>query len=442
MANGKKKNKVQKIDLTEADDLFGGLSDDKPDYDDDMYGLDDFLYDDTYTEIAQEDEEEIYDEQYEEGDDLYDDTFSDIALGDEEFEEDEDYTPLDEEVAEAEDEQLEEEAPEPAGSEVCSALLEHVGGIQQEVSKVKLFKPEENTLLTIDEDGDEQIVFFDQLSCVRVSSLPHELSDRKRESSTKEIIETVDGKFYHELVNSNQEMNNILICYTADKESPYTFTLIPKSNIKKRTLDTRVVDLLLEKRFISKSLLKRALHEFEQAKSMTLEGVIAQKAGIPIADIENAINEAQQGPMQGMPKEEVLLFSGLVTEQHILDAVDHLEKFQGLRISQFLVQKGFVKEKNVYASLAEKHKLPFIDLFGRKFSKKYIVLLPKNVITQHEILPIALKDDILLVATHYIDMEHLTEKITKSAGCKHVKYVLSPPGQLKKIIHMLFAKKK
>lgn len=155
MANGKKKNKVQKIDLTEADDLFGGLSDDKPDYDDDMYGLDDFLYDDTYTEIAQEDEEEIYDEQYEEGDDLYDDTFSDIALGDEEFEEDEDYAPLDEEVAEAEDEQLEEETPEPAGSEVCSALLEHVGGIQQEVSKVKLFKPEGNALLTIDEDGDE-----------------------------------------------------------------------------------------------------------------------------------------------------------------------------------------------------------------------------------------------------------------------------------------------
>ena len=444
MANQKKKREVKKFNLQEADDLWGDvLSDEPPDSDDDLF-LDDLLYDDNYSDDAVGDEQEYdtYDEQYEDDGLLYDDTSYDDALGDEQFEDD--YIPHDDSIPDEEHEQIPEEAAvESLETDVCSAMLEHLGGIRQEVACAKLFKPEENTLLIIDEETkDEQVVFFDQLSCIRVSGLPAGISGKRRESTNKEIIETVDGNIYHELVHTEQDLNNLLLCFSADDQSPFAFTLFPISNIKKRTLDARVIDILLKKRFISKSMLQRTLHEFEQVKSMTLEKIIAQKSRIPLAEIEKALDDAQQGPMQGMQKEEILLFSGLVTEQHILDAVESLEKIQKIRISQFLVQKGVVKEKEVYISLAAKYKIPFVDLIGRKFSKKYLALLPKSMILKHEILPIVLKDDILLVAAHYVDMTHLTAEIVKSAGCKHVKYVLSPPGQLRKIINMLLGKKK
>jgi tetratricopeptide (TPR) repeat protein len=449
----KQKKVVEKYNLHEAEDLLGSLSDEISDSDDDLF-LDDLLYDDDYSGDTSGNERDLdnYDKQVEEDNVLYDDSFSKIALGDElapdtydeQIEPDDilhDETFSDDETG---DEQIvEETAPVSSETDIYSAILEYIGGMRQEVAQVRLFEPLENSFLIIDEaTNDEQVVFFDQLTCLRVSGLPARISDKRKESCTKEIIETVDGKIYHELVHPEQDLDNLLICFSTDDQTPFTFTLFPKSIIKKRTQDKRVIDILLEKRFISKAMFQRVLQEFEQMKSMTLEKIIAKKARFPLAEIEEAIDQAQQGPMQGMQKEEILLFSGLVNEEEILEAVEHLENIEKLNIGQFLVEKGLVKEREVYISLAEKHRIPFVDLKGRKISRKSLASLPKNMIVNHEILPLALKDDVLLVASHYVDMTHLSEAIVKAAGCKHVRYVLSPPAQIKKIINLLYAKRK
>ena len=189
-------------------------------------------------------------------------------------------------------------------------------------------------------------------------------------------------------------------------------------------------------------MLQRALQEYEQVKCMTLEKIIAQKARIPLAKINEILDQAKENQMQGLQKEEILLFSGLIGEEEILDAVESLENIQQLTLDQFLVEKGVVQEREIYISLAEKHKIPFVDLKGRKISKKTFSILPKSMIVKHEILPLAMKDDTMLVATHFADMTHLSEAIVKIADCKDVKFVLSPPSQIKKIISLLFAQRK
>ena len=88
---------------------------------------------------------------------------------------------------------------------------------------------------------------------------------------------------------------------------------------------------------------------------MTLEKVIAQKARIPLAKIEEALDQAQKGHMQGLPKEEILLFSGLVTDGDILAAVERLENIEKLNIEHFLIQNGLVKETQVYK--CQRHEL-------------------------------------------------------------------------------------
>ena len=113
-----------------------------------------------------------------------------------------------------------------------------------------------------------------------------------------------------------------------------------------------------------------------------------------------------------------------------------------LTLDQFLVEKRVVKEREVYISLAEKNKIPFVDLIGRKLSKKSLASIPKSLILKHEILPLVMKDDMLLVATHCIDMTHLSEEIVKAADCKDVKFILSPPTDIRKIIHLVYDKKK
>lgn len=413
------KKVVDKYNLNEAEDLLGSLlSEESQENDEDLF-FDDLLYD-----------EDDY------GDALGDEhTFATV---DDRVDVDE-YSPREKYQEEAGFEQVTGEIePVSAETEVCAAILIHAGGVEQEASQVKLFVPKSNTLVILDEetsDEQEQVVFLDQLTCLRVSSLPAKIPVAQGEPSTKEIIETIDGNTYNVLVSSRQSSDSLLVCSSTDIQSPFPVILFPKLNIKKRTLDKRLVDILLEKRYVSKIILQKAIQDFEQVKKMTFEKILAEKSRVPLAKIEEILDQAKHGPMQGMQKEEILLFSGLITEGDILDAVEYREYLKKLKIGQFLVERKIASEKEVYISLAEKHKIPFLDLRGRKISKKSFASLPKDMILKHEMIPLALKHDTLVVATHYVDLTHLTEEILKAADCTDVRFALSLPSQIKNIIN-------
>ncbi|MCL7487492.1 MAG: hypothetical protein M8357_04885 [Desulfobulbaceae bacterium] len=424
----KKQRIIEKYNLQDVEDIWATLlSEESSETDDDLFGLDDHLHDDdddnSSGELWSEQTSETEDLQFERDTDFHEEPFSGEETGDEQI--------------------SEETAPHSIEPEVCSAMLEHLGGMRQEAPRVKVFEPREDTLVIIDEEtNDEQVVVFDQLACIRVSGLPAGISGKREKSGVKEIIETVDGNIYHELVPSEHELGDTLLCFSTEEQARFPVILFPKSNIKKRYRDKLLTDILLEKRFISKAILQKALQEFEQIKSATVEKIIAQKTRTPLAEIEATLAQAQQNQMLGLQTAEILLISGLFNEEEILDALEHFEYVQKIKIGEFLIDKGIVGEKEVYISLAEKHRMPFVDLTGRKFSRTSFAALPQSLIIHHEILPIAMKDDTLIVATYFVDVTHVSDVIGKIADAKHIKYVLSPPAQIRKIITLLFDKRK
>jgi hypothetical protein len=196
---------------------------------------------------------------------------------------------------------------------------------------------------------------------------------------------------------------------------------------------------MLEKRFISRTILRKALQEFEQLKGMTLRKILAQRTRVPLADIEKALDDARENQMFGLQTGEILLISGLFNEKQILDALEYHEHLQNLEIGQFLIDKGIVKEIEVYLSLAEKHRIPFLDLRQRKIPKEALALLPATMIQHHEILPLVKKDDTLLVATHLVDATGLDAAIARASGCRQVRYVLSSPTHIRQAIRLFYA---
>ena len=142
--------------------------------------------------------------------------------------------------------------------------------------------------------------------------------------------------------------------------------------------------------------------------------------------------------MSGLKIGEILLLSGLVNEKQVLDALEYQEYLQNLKIGQFLINKGIVQEKKIYVSLAEKHKLRFIDLRELKISKKVLTCLPREMVLQHEIIPVALNNGTLVVATQNVDTTNMCEPILKSMKCQQVQFALTQPTHIRNIISRLY----
>ena len=321
------------------------------------------------------------------------------------------------------------------------AILEFFNGNRQEVAGAILFKPTNNDISLLRNDGHiERVIPLEQLECIRMAGMPPEIARKKNSECHIEIIETIGGNVYHEAIHPNQNLDNILLGFSTKEQTRFTYSLIPTNNIRKRCQQRFLGDILLEKRFISNNMLKRALDEHQQTKSMKLGKIIAQQSHVLYSTIEDELEKSKQDNVQGLKIGEILLSAGLVDEQQILDALETQENMQNMKIGQFLIEKGIIQEKEIYIALAEKFRIPFVDLRKEKVSKKILTRLPRNLVLKNEILPISLDNGTLKIATLQPDAQLLCETILTEGNCKEVQFVLTQPTHLRNIISLLYKK--
>ena len=193
------------------------------------------------------------------------------------------------------------------------AILEFISGKHLEVTRAIPFKPTNFDVSLIRQDGHvERVIPLEQIGCLRLAGMPAEFAQTRDSSCHVEIIETVNGEIYHEAIHPDQNMEDVLFGFSTKEQTRFIYSLIPSVNIKKRCQKRFLGDILLEKRFIANDMLKRALDEHQQTKSMKLGKIIAQKSHVLYSTIEDELEKAKQGNVQGLKTGEILLSAGLV----------------------------------------------------------------------------------------------------------------------------------
>lgn len=327
------------------------------------------------------------------------------------------------------------------GKDSFPAILEFLGGKKLEVAGAILFRPTADDVSLTRQDGHvERVIPLEKIACIRIAQVPQCNATQKDAPCNIEIIETIDGNIFHEAILAEQDRENVVIGLSTKKKTPFGFTVIPAGNISKRFQKRYLGDILLEKRFIASDILKGALNEHQQTRNMKLGRIIAQQAQLDYTTIENELEKAHRGDFHGLKTGEILLFSGLVNEEQILKALETQDNLKKTKIGEFLIEKGIISEKEVYIALAEKFRIPFVDLRKQKVSKKLLTFLPKKFVLQNEVLPISLEDGTLTVATKEPDFSSLCETIRNNTSCEHVRCVLVQPTHLTNIINLLFKK--
>lgn len=319
------------------------------------------------------------------------------------------------------------------------AILEYLGGEREELLHAQLFKPQENQVSIVDEDGNvDRIVPLENVCCIRLTDIPANIREPRESVSHIEIIETVDGNIFHEAIDPQLDFESGLFGMSTKERTRFKYSYFPKVNIKRRCQKRYLGDILLEKRFITENILKDALNELQQLKEMKFGKIIAMKAQISHSEVEEEIAKAQQGPLKGLKIGEILLASGMVNEQQVLESLEYQEGLQQKLIGQFLVEKGILKEREVYISLSEKFRIPFIDLRKVKVNRKILSLLPPEAIVRYTVMPVALQGSALIIATALPDPSTICEDILKYSLIPDIKFVLAQPSHLKNVVHLLY----
>jgi tetratricopeptide (TPR) repeat protein len=328
-------------------------------------------------------------------------------------------------------------------AEGVPAILEYVGGEREEVLQAVLFRPGTNEVSIIGEKGEvERAIPLERLCCIRLAGLPEKFRHVQDRECHIEIIETSDGNVFHEAVPPIQEMANGLFGFSTKEQTRFKYSFFPSRNIRKRCQQRYFGDILLEKRFISGDVLHNALEELQELKEMKFGRIIAKKARINHSTVEEEIKKASEGPLKGLKIGEILLASGLVSEEQVLEALEYQESLQNKKIGQFLVEKGVLRESEVYLSLAEKFRIPFIDLKKIKVNKKILSLLPREVVLSYSAMPIALKGSTLIIASIHPDPSEIYDFIHEQSRVPDIQFVLAQPSHLKNVIRVLYKTKK
>ncbi len=117
------------------------------------------------------------------------------------------------------------------------------------------------------------------------------------------------------------------------------------------------------------------------------------------------------------------------------DIEPHLEKSRktGQNIFQYLMAEGLIPEAGVLSFLSDQTKLPIINLKSIRFDDETLKSIPKRIMEQQRVLPIAVLGKLLTVATSNPFGLNVFDDIRNVTGCD-VLIVLSSPKQIKDLI--------
>jgi tetratricopeptide (TPR) repeat protein len=319
------------------------------------------------------------------------------------------------------------------------AILEYLNGRREEAPVIRLFGPgpDEITL----GNGGEKIVSLEQLGCIRLARVPAGFARNNDATCQVEVIETVDGNIYHESIHPEQVMANVLYGFSTKQDSHFKYTLIPRASIRKRFQRRHLGQILLDRKLIAGDVLKHALDTHNELKKAKFGKIIAQHAKILYSTVEFEIQRAYQANEQGLKIGEILRNAGLVSEEQIVAALEHQARLKNKKLGQFLIEKGILQEKDVYMALAEKFRMPFVDLRQQKVTRTILRHLPREVIRKLQVLPLAVRENTLVVATLLPDPGPVCDVVHRYASARNVEFVLVQPSHLKNVIRVLFQEK-
>ena len=125
---------------------------------------------------------------------------------------------------------------------------------------------------------------------------------------------------------------------------------------------------------------------------------------------------------------DLLVSAGVVTREHLEDGL--LDALPGERLGQVLVRLGHVDEEAVADAVARQLGLQRVDLDVERPTEAAIDLVPARLAERHDIVPLRVEGDLLVLATADPSDVEAMDDVRLSAGARKVRPVIATASSI------------
>ena len=197
--------------------------------------------------------------------------------------------------------------------------------------------------------------------------------------------------------------------------------------------ESRLGELLIARRLISRSQLKEALAEQQTADSyVPLGQLLIDRGLITRRQLQLLLEHTEKRPKLG----EVLVKSGAIDAVQLQQALSEQKTLQ-LPLGEALVELGYLSEETMRQALCMQLNVPYLELDGLTVDTDLARLVNRPYAVRHRLVPVARVGQTLTVAMDDPSNLQAAEELTLSSGCL-VQVVTSSSASIQRAITRLY----
>jgi type II secretory ATPase GspE/PulE/Tfp pilus assembly ATPase PilB-like protein len=284
-----------------------------------------------------------------------------------------------------------------------------------------------------------EIIALNQICFIKFLGKP-DLAESFSEDEFFEDVTTLSGDRFHlRLKKSGKRVPEGFFGYPVEIDSDFKSIFFSSDGLKKRAHDQPLGAVLSSQGLLEKSALDEALAEQQKLRSRRVGEILAEQAEVPQIVVEQAINNATGYGSKKIHGRvgDILIEAGLVTTQQVDKALQDQASGKRKRIGLILIDQGLITEDQLLAALAHKFGLQVIDLDETEISPEALRQVPRDMIQRMQVVPIALQDTCLTVATSTPTDSTISENLRFATNCQ-IKLVCARAAQIGEKIALLF----
>ena len=186
-------------------------------------------------------------------------------------------------------------------------------------------------------------------------------------------------------------------------------TFIPREAYERVTYGELIGDMLVTQHSVTPQQVEQALDEQDSLRSRKLGDQLLSNAIVSTEQLMLALEQQDKMPMIRVG--EALLRLGYIDEDQLNQALERQKSERSVSLGQLLVKMGFLTRRDLNTALARKMGYPVVDVMLFPVEVEALRLVPLSVAQRLGVMPLLLRDKLLVVATGDPTQRNMLEEL-------------------------------